>query len=144
MVIGFAFAIAQPREAGHRDHDNPYPDPEFGLLLHINFSLPAEFVSSYHNACSGAAASLPSNSALIPAHSYGWPFCKSSSVFSCALLIGATNSDNSAPTSTTRFGLYDRRTRVSTPGSRRCNAYLPASPSLTGHSPTLLHSTHIR
>src|SRR5260221_5728168 len=144
MVIGFAFAIAQPREAGHRDHDNPYADPEFGLLLHINFSLPAEFVSSYHNACSGAAASLPSNSALIPAHSYGRPFCKSSSVFSCALLIGATNSDNSAPTSTTRFGLYDRPIRASVPGSRRCSASLRATASLTGHSRTWVNSSPIR
>src|SRR5260221_12423204 len=124
MVIGFAFAIAQPREAGHRDHDNPYADPEFGLLLHANFSLPAEFVSSYHNACSGAAASLPSNSALIPAHSYGWPFCKSSSASICALFIFAINSDNSSPTSTTRFDLYDLRSAPYVPSRRRRNRSL--------------------
>jgi len=35
VVVRLAFAVAQPSEETQRHYDNPDPNPEFCLLLHI-------------------------------------------------------------------------------------------------------------
>ena len=37
MVIGFTFAVAEPRQNTQRDYDDAYTDAEFGLFLHFGF-----------------------------------------------------------------------------------------------------------
>ena len=39
MVISLALAVAEPRQARHRNHDDPNADSEFGALLHPNYSV---------------------------------------------------------------------------------------------------------